>query len=1036
MVDGWSAAAATTHSPWHFRTGDDSDGDDLPPPVVLNQTPSVNPDETAAPAAQRAGSSSTRHSPTENMGILHKAERSASGDERPDAAIGVNATATRRRSLAEGLGGGGLAGSAARRRGSMGEGPLAESLGFASSRRGSMVIGRRRSMVAADGNAVRRGSLSGETTEYLERQAALMLTQSPPQQPERQQLSFAAGERRHSSLGDRSTLQLHSLDSELAQFPDGRRRSVRRGSYKVRGDDHSLGAMRSRRASLQIRPQENLTDDMAMRSHPSMQDNLTNDMARRRSSLHMDAARTSNINFTAYVEQQRHFTDESTMQERPSDNTFAAFRRSIRPESGDSTMAIETHPVLSSLDVSIGSQPGSPLTLKSRRDLPQNLGRSPPRNFGAQPVGSMSSLERAQHGALQKAACTIQRVYRGRANRAATEQWIGAVTKLRHSFIDKKAEAAGALDNPLYSNSALAARDALRNTPEVIAALDEAWNACIRASGRPDATGLTREEYFVMSRKIYLAIKCLDADDDISVDDVLEAAEEDWLEDSEGKAELSEQAFKTCWFQLADVHVDDIDASEYSDWIREIITEMTMTTEAQGEDELINPDIISRIEQWRPDSDLLDSIRVEADITMREFKDVNNTWLKMFEPESIKPARKSVAGLRQRSQSQGANSHADKRTSTLPSAPRRSLAAIGPPAIKEEPGSEEASFRSKPGENSFSKPESASAPLPGRRGSSRPGSSPRRLSVTPPTGVRVDPEPGEEVDDDETILPGADAAAMKSFSRKLSMFKSVAESQTPSQMLRETGLVRDTSAAGSPRPPSGGPRPPSGGPRPPSGGLGGERRGSTRPTSAISERRGSSRPTSGDRREFTVGDWQKSIGESWPTHPSSRSSTPSQSFIQKPTSMARDGHPVGDPSTWLRPETPRDARPWTRSLLGRAPRVRFHSRALDLGTACNRLVAEISARSVAASHDTGWPVAQVYVIFGTSTLPLPMMVLFGSAAMQMTASEVGARLMLYARGGLGETELRVLCAKLAYPPLRRNGPNDYLPVIATGLPGA
>ena len=56
--------------------------------------------------------------------------------------------------------------------------------------------------------------------------------------------------------------------------------------------------------------------------------------------------------------------------------------------------------------------------------------------------------------------------------------------------------------------------------------------------------------------------------------------------------------------------------------------------------------------------------------------------------------------------------------------------------------------------------------------------------------------------------------------------------------------------------------------------------------------------------------------------------------------------------------------------------------------------------------------------------------------MQMTASEVGARLMLYARGGLGETELRVLCAKLAYPPLRRNGPNDYLPVIATGLPGA
>ena len=79
-----------------------------------------------------------------------------------------------------------------------------------------------------------------------------------------------------------------------------------------------------------------------------------------------------------------------------------------------------------------------------------------------------------------------------------------------------------------------------------------------------------------------------------------EAAEDDWVADSGGGHQLSEEAFKKCWFQLADVHCDRIDAGEYADWIREVIMEMTMSTKAQESiDEFVTPDMIEEIEAWR-----------------------------------------------------------------------------------------------------------------------------------------------------------------------------------------------------------------------------------------------------------------------------------------------------------------------------------------------------------------------------------------------------------------------------------------------------
>lgn len=121
-----------------------------------------------------------------------------------------------------------------------------------------------------------------------------------------------------------------------------------------------------------------------------------------------------------------------------------------------------------------------------------------------------ATLEEAEHAAaaapgelnLDEAACVVQRVWKGRKRRAIMGRWKEAVQALRDSYMDAKAVVAGAQSSPLYSDASLAARDALRRTPKVGAALDAAWDACRVCVGRPSATGLTKDEYQMMSRKL------------------------------------------------------------------------------------------------------------------------------------------------------------------------------------------------------------------------------------------------------------------------------------------------------------------------------------------------------------------------------------------------------------------------------------------------------------------------------------------------------------------------------------------------------
>ena len=190
--------------------------------------------------------------------------------------------------------------------------------------------------------------------------------------------------------------------------------------------------------------------------------------------------------------------------------------------------------------------------MESRATSPQ-MQRSGTRSRTTSPHMQRPTRSPSPHDmTLRAAASTVQRIWRGRKQRGVIDKWMEAVRQLRASYIDARAAAAGAKESPLYTDTALAAREALRGTLEVQAALEMAWHAVRTCVGRPDADFLKKEEYFTMTRKLYLCVKLEEADGEVVVSDVEEGCEEDWLADSKGDEELDEGDFKNCWFQLAD----------------------------------------------------------------------------------------------------------------------------------------------------------------------------------------------------------------------------------------------------------------------------------------------------------------------------------------------------------------------------------------------------------------------------------------------------------------------------------------------------
>ena len=172
---------------------------------------------------------------------------------------------------------------------------------------------------------------------------------------------------------------------------------------------------------------------------------------------------------------------------------------------------------------------------------------------GGDPLANATDEEIAEY---KRAVAILQKAIRGRKLR---QLWPN-MEQLRARYLDPKALAAGASDSPWYSNFALACREGLRYAPQVVRGLNDTWNTLTAAAGTPT---LSKEDYTTMMRKLYLAVKIDESDHDIDPKDCLDSLEEDWIEDSDGKDELTESAFHRCFFQLVDMNCDALGADEY-----------------------------------------------------------------------------------------------------------------------------------------------------------------------------------------------------------------------------------------------------------------------------------------------------------------------------------------------------------------------------------------------------------------------------------------------------------------------------------------
>ena len=186
-----------------------------------------------------------------------------------------------------------------------------------------------------------------------------------------------------------------------------------------------------------------------------------------------------------------------------------------------------------------------------------------------EPPNDDAEFEAAEH---RRAMGIIQKVVNARRARKAL---LAAVDRARETFMDKEAIKAGAENGRFYSTIALIVRDGLRSNELVVAALGVAWR-CVLAAAEAEQIGqrgsLAHESYAKMIRKLYLYVHEVTGDTAIDPQDCLSAVEEDWPRDAEmnaatGQLHLTELAFHRSWFELADLYVRGVSATDYANWI-------------------------------------------------------------------------------------------------------------------------------------------------------------------------------------------------------------------------------------------------------------------------------------------------------------------------------------------------------------------------------------------------------------------------------------------------------------------------------------
>ena len=157
--------------------------------------------------------------------------------------------------------------------------------------------------------------------------------------------------------------------------------------------------------------------------------------------------------------------------------------------------------------------------------------------------------------------------------------------------------------NDFYTDEGMMTRIELLEHPVVKAALEDLWDAanCLD----PGDEKVDKQEYAIMHRKIVLSLQPM-----ATPKEAMEAMEEDWIRDAMGEDGLTRERFILCWFELADLWTETMEAVEYEEFLRDTM-ELIVKRNDDG------------TVQWQNDRDV---IRLHFKRRQEQHKKVTDTY--------------------------------------------------------------------------------------------------------------------------------------------------------------------------------------------------------------------------------------------------------------------------------------------------------------------------------------------------------------------------------------------------------------------------
>ena len=131
-------------------------------------------------------------------------------------------------------------------------------------------------------------------------------------------------------------------------------------------------------------------------------------------------------------------------------------------------------------------------------------------------------------------------------------------------------------DPGLYSVESLQDRHALRRHPLVLTVLQLWWETALNSMHHydPNAHEVSRDDYFDLCHLVFRALYA-----DYDPGEAQACAEQDWASDCGGATTLTRERFMDSWFEMADLHTEDIRAESSAAFLHQIFLHIAAGTQ-------------------------------------------------------------------------------------------------------------------------------------------------------------------------------------------------------------------------------------------------------------------------------------------------------------------------------------------------------------------------------------------------------------------------------------------------------------------------